>query len=491
MELPFQLPRNNLSLEVSSTEKELLSKLKSDIPFFLLFLKYAAEDGMWRDSHSDFISESISWITEEFLNRKLSNATALALKQIIYDNQLYRKGYVNENLKVKGAHGEWAFNSLLLEVESSYFNELIQKNKPIELTFLPDAFLSLFHECIHTNSMNNLYKYEKKELFQFLQAAEEFKLKTMSKEIQEVLKRYISDENVVGLLLESHEHSWEYFKDACCIYLNNKHWGVRLFSTHPHLNEIENNPFVFELLDFNETALKVFQKVKDKITHFICAYTDHPQFSEVIHEIPHLIFLDIGRSRMFPADLHSIPPHFIGLDLSQCAWLKDEQFKKIIAAFPYLKVLILQSNVQLTYQSFGDIYKLRELQGIDLSRCHIRDEDFALLIRGNLKLHFLSLAECKHLTHRSFFEIGRHLTHLLELNVERCDLSDGMLMEIVTHCRELQSLNLNKCTFLTEKGLISSIKQGVKLQKLQIKDLNLSEKTLNFLKETIPIVIDK
>lgn len=485
MELPALLPENYRQYSLAQNESALTQLLINNPIDIIPFFEFACDDETWSEQHLSFIEEMIVYFTTLFFEERLPFEIAIKIAKTIQKHFSVLQRAIPCDLQIETKKEINAGNSFLIACQSEVLHDLMRhfkgKNKKIiTLKDAPSEMSSMIIECAHTGSLQNIWKLSKEDLIDVLRQATLLKFRALMDIIQETLKRYITSNNVIEMLLMAHKESWEILREACFTFINSKHLGIHL-GIPPATIETQTHYLVCEFTTFSDRALEIFEKIRHWITHLVCGgrLINEPLFGQILQRIPKLRSLDIGRSQDYSEYLIEVPNTLQELNLSQSPWLNQNYLKKIIGFFPKLQSLIISSNPQLTFASWMELQHLKELANLNISNCHqIKDEDFSLILKACEHLTDLNLEGCNNLTDRAFFELSRFSTHLLTLNVSKTDISDGILLEIAMRCSQLQSLFLARCTQITDTGLMRAIKQFSNLKVLDLQKSSISKEGL-------------
>lgn len=495
MQLPALLPNHFEVYAAAKTDSALLEQLTKQPSDLTILFEYACNHETWSEEHAPFMHAAMTWMTEQFLQGHLSYESAKRVGKAIQDHYRVLEPLIPRNITFRVDEQEFPVNSLLFGISSEYFRDLMRlhwdlRKETILLKNVSIEFVRFVVEFVETGAIIQLWRLSKEELFIVLRQAVSWGLLGMAQLTEETLKRYIAEENVVDMLILSHEESWKHLLRICCDFLNDRSWGIRC---EPVLwessEEPEIKPLAVEFLDFGYRALDVFEKLRQLVTHLICggSLMSEGDFGRVVRGCPRLISLNVSHSRLYSEQLVEIIAHLRELNLGNCPWLTDALLKMLIPSCTHLEKLGLSGNLQLTYASWGELQKLKKLRSLDIARCHqIHDEDFSLILKASPQLTHLDLEDCKSLSNKAFFELARNLPHLAVLNVSRCHISDGLLLEIVSRCRSLRALDLSRCLDVTAKGLLQLVGQASSLQRLIIRRCNVSPEAIQQLKQMRP-----
>lgn len=497
MLLPALLPKELSVYADANNDVELLQLLIKIPNQLVLFFEHACEDETWSEQHLSYMQAAIEWLTLQFRHERLNMEFAQRIAKAFQAHFNILRHNLIRDITIKGQNGTVEANSLLLSVSSEFFYDLIRmhysdlKRLVIELNNVPLDILIHVEEFVNSGDVVGLWKHEQSYILKLLQHATLFRIKGLMELCEETLKRYINKSNVIDTLMMTHQNSWLNLRKNCFRFLNNQNIGVRFEEVEKYRTiDVGGGKLLrIEFLEFNESSLDIFTKLKHLITHVICGgdLTEEAPFSMVVKSCPHLISVDISRSRVFSERLYDLPQNLKELDLSKCSWLTNDNLRKMIAICPQLLRISLNSNVQLTYQGWGELQKLHQLKGLDVSRCHqLHDEDLLLILNACTQISELGLEECVGIGEAGFFELARSLIQLSFLNVARCHIADAQLIEITMCCRNLQVLNLTRCKGISDKGILQAIKQATSLESIDLTACDISQITLEMIRQLRP-----
>ncbi|KAI9484880.1 hypothetical protein BDB00DRAFT_852981 [Zychaea mexicana] len=173
--------------------------------------------------------------------------------------------------------------------------------------------------------------------------------------------------------------------------------------------------------------------------------------------------IDLGSSNRLMTDetiellIDMIGPHVESLYLTHCFHLTDQAITMIAQNAPHLKKLDLNSCWLITDRSLD---ALRHLRWLDLSNCRkITDAGMQRLLENNTDLQHLTLSYCKNLTDQTMLYFTKYCTRNLEyLNLQRCTkITDqgfvSWLIKAPNCFTALHTLNLSDCSFLTDRSI--------------------------------------
>lgn len=418
MELPDFLPQELSHYVTCTSEEELFQKLIQQPVDCILFFSVAADDEAWSKRHTFVMRSILEWATAQFLQGHLSQESAESLAKAVWSHHLILRSALPLDLTLQVKEEKTIpVNSLMLAVSSDYLRDSIHASyRHSQSTTLVLEKLLLEEggwvaEFVHTGAIVQLWKQDRGKITSFMQKASELKLLGAVAVGEGTLKRYIDQNRVFEMLIQSYQEGWPHLKQSCCSYINAQSWGITLDPIENAMDREEEysiQPLSLQFLDFGETALALFDRLKEQVTEIAChgRLTQEAAFGRVIRGAPHLRSLDISSSRFFSESLLGIPSQLEALDLSECEWLTHHDLKRLIITLPHLKRINLASNPQLTYLAWGELQHCHALKSLDVSYCYqLRDEDLTLILKAVPTLRHLNLTGCSALTHVAIQEI--------------------------------------------------------------------------------------
>lgn len=490
MELPALLPKELNYASNAESSSDLLNLLIKKSEDFIVFFEYACDDETWSEAHVEFMKKIIQWMTNQYFQDKLLAEVVCRANAKIKEHYHILGPYVPRNLTVLLNGYERNVSSLLWGGSSEYLRNMIRQEcrdketKILDLENVSPIVFDQIEEYVTTGNIKELWSKRQDEVLDVLYQASEWGLLNLMELCQEHLEKFISQSNVVNLLVESHEQNWVVLKDSCIDFFNDLDIGVRIEKSSSEI-------LAMEFLNFREDAMEIFEMVRFNITHLICSHdlTNQAGFSDVINRCPNMVCLDISRSRSFTDRLLDIPENLEELDISKCEWLTNKNLKKIIEICPNLLKIRLSSNVQLNYSSWSILKGLKRLEKLDISHCYqIKDEDFKLILQACRNVTHFSLEQCNGLSDNAFFELGKNIPRLTDLDVSRTNITDSGLIDLTMRCKQLITLKVVRCKNLTAKGILEAVSNAPNLKSLDITKCDFSDESLNKIKEARPFL---
>lgn len=490
MDLPALLPKNLEYVAIAENDRSLYSMLVQSPSEMIRFFVAASDDETWSGSHVSFMKEAIQWMTNQFFQDTLSFQLAKEAAAKIREHHLVLQQMIANNIGIylKGKSIPIKASSLLWGSSSETLRNMIRqecRDKSCSVLHLDSISSEVFEqieEFVNTGAASNLWRKSKEEVIEVLIQAVDFGLQELSEVSQDILRRYITKGNVIEMLLQAHREKWDHLLSSCFEYANALDLRVKF-----EKSEIET--FHFQFLEFTRNALEVFEEVRKEITHLICSkeLTEHLSFSDVVTRCPKLICLDISGTLNFTDRLLDIPKTLEELDLSRCEWLDQKSLKTLFSIVPNLVSIHLQSNSHLKFSFWGLLKDFKRLEKLDISRCtQVKNEDFKIILQAAKGATHLFLEDCAGLTDSAFFELGKHIPKLTDLDVSRTNITDSGLIDLAIRCKHLIILKASRCPNLTYKGALEAAENAPNLKRFEVVKLKEGDRVRRTLKEIRP-----
>ena len=488
MQLPALVPK---SLEFASevaNDSALFTALVKEPPNLIKFLTRACADEMWAELHAPFMTQSLTWVTNQFFQDKLLMSFAERLASAIRPHYTSMSAFLPKNLTLKLSDRDLPMNSLLLSSSSEYLRELIRREcrdrrkNYLLLKEVPYNYFDVIEEYVTTGEYKDLIRKERTQVVKILRLAMLWQLQELGDGCQEVLKLYITRENVFETLMRAHKNQRKLLRQACYDFVNNLNLGYRF-------EDRGIDSLVFEFLEFTENSLEAFHKVCKQITHLIMggSLPVEDPFVTVLKECPKLFCVDLSRTNEFYDQFKELPKKLSELELSACLWLNNEMLEKIIEICPFLTRLKLQSDVRIDAGGWGMLKKLPILRALDLSRCsQLGDTELTLILQACPELLVLNLEDCRSLTDSGFYAFPTYKKDITVLNLARTWISDLPLIELATKSDLLTTLDLTRCENLTAVGISEVARHTKTLRELNITSCDISPEALTEIRKSRP-----
>lgn len=488
MLMPALFSKEFAHLSSIENEEKLFEKLKENIYFFIPFFILACEDETWMQKYNGFTKLSIKWLSELFAKDLIPFQLAKTVANSLRDHHAVLEPFIPLDLTCRVGDHLFQINSILFGSGSDFLHDYFVKEcvgrNPMVITFKGvnwEVFTTLA-EWLNKGNVDALWKREEVYLWKVLRQASIWGMLPMVEFVQEILRRYLNRVNVLDHLILCHEQEWHYLKKACCDLINSFELGALVFDRGV-------DALGFEFLEFTTNSLDLFEHLRKWLTHLVFSksLSEEAAFSEVIGRCPKLLGLDLSRSRIFSERLYDIPPNLEELDLSMCGWLTPGTVRKFAEICPHLIKLNLSSNGQLRAAVYSELYKFKDLQTLDVSRCHqITDDELKLLLKACPQLVEFKMEESNRITDTGFLLISTGLLKLTSLSLARCGIGDIPLIEIVTRCQQLQRLNLTRCENITDKSIAEMGRQAKMLRELNLTHCAVSQHVVEQMKMLRP-----
>lgn len=487
--LPAFLPQALDYCNQANSEEELLDLLIKDTGNLLIFFEYMCEDETWSERHFQMIANLIEWLSAQGMYDKLTDDTYRRTAQALRKHAPLFQPYIPKNVTIQLQDDVVAANNLLLTAASPFFKEAIRiehakGSSKLVLTNVPRNLFKPILEFVNTGSLGDVWKLPEEMLVALLRQTLSWGMDPAARECEDILKRYITKDNVFERFATAEQENWYYTQQLCANFINRMELGFRL-----SLLGVDRLKAQFD--NFNEETLVNFRNVQKLVTDVACQgqLGDHRGFVQVIKTLPKLIALDLSRTESFSDNFYSIPSDLQELNLSKCVWLSQQMLRKMNAICPHVKRLQLNNNQQLNFAAWGELAKFKQLIGLDLSECQqISDDDLVVILSAGRGILEWNVSECKKLTDKGLLEFTKKAPRLTHLDVSRTQLSDSTLIELATRCRSLRDLTALACRNLTAKGVSECVKHAPVLHKLDIRLCRIPQSVINDLKQAYPYI---
>ena len=496
MEGPSFLPPELLHYTSSNNDGELLNALLKKPIDLVSFFEIACEDESWCEGHFKFIRLAMRWASKSYYSYQLPLPLA---KKIVASIQK-RFNFFKQYLYFRPAlfytvtffvENEPIFvNCLMFGIGSSYFYDLIRSGCFNKLSYeatlnrFPLPLFRLVEEYLLKGEIDYLWKCEQTEIHDLMKLANSISIFSLVKECADVLRRYISKDNVVETLLKAHNRSFYAWKKHAEKIFNDQGWGLRV------LEEKQSN-LKIEFLNYKQETLELFDVLAPAVTHL--AFSGHLSedvfYKEAIRKCPKLVGIDLCNSLKYADQFSDIPQHISEIDLSACAWLNAQYLQEISLYFPGLYSLNMGSNLHLNYLTWGELFRFKKLSVLHLPRLNqISDEDLKLISHACPNLVELNLEECRNFSDAGLLEVISHCRFLSILNLNRCaQLTDKILFALGSF-GSLSSLSIVRCTLLSEKNLVRFVEKSSNLRFLNVQQCDFSPHVLEELRRLFPLL---
>lgn len=491
MLMPALLPQDLFVYSTCETEDSLFNLLVRKPQDFIIFFDYACDDETWSQKFADFMRKALTWITAQSFQGKLSGEFLQRAAQSIrahFDNLHTSLPY---NLIFKLEETSIKVNSALYSSASHFFADLVRREcfdkKNFKLEFPSVSYSEIFRfveEYVNTGGVAGLWKLDQIQLLRILHYSTHVQMPGLSELCEEILSRYITVQNTFAMLSLAHQENLNKLKSACFHFINAQDFGIQL--------ELCGQGTVgCQFIKFTEQAMDVFEKIRHLITHLLFKddVPSNPHFGRVVRECPNLIALDISHTNYYTEYMTAVPSDLQELNVSACEWISAHYLKKIVELCPHLHKILLASNVQLTAHGWGELMRLRQLTALDITRCQqVRDEDFKIILHACGGVTELNVEDCKLISDRAFFELARTCQRLQKLNLSRTNIGDASIVEIISRCRNINTLDLTRCENITDKGVFELTRHGFNLQEINLTNCHVSKSTLEEIHKQRPML---
>lgn len=480
-----------------STDAELFQALSRQPVDLIAFFETCCADDVWMRRHPTFIRLVLRWGAKSFYLNRLPIYYAKQLASVIrtYYSSLHPFLFFQPALfftfKLNVDGQIRLVNSLLFGTSSSFFKDLFANcfNEFKDQWTISHTSIGIFEwieRYATKGTSDELWRCEYQELLNIMRQAKVWDFPGLVKECAQMLKKYVTRDNVVEMLLRAHKQFFFEWKKICCEVFNQQYGGLRLAEPD------SESDFRVELLDFKQDTLELFNRLAPFVTHLTFSenLSSSPYYGKLVDACPRLIGMDLSASTEYDNQFDDLPGSLAELNLSACSWLRAVHLKEVGYQFLNLKKLYLDGNVQLDFQAWGELNRLRYLIALSLVRCHqLVDEDLRLIARSCSHLLELDLEECRKLSDKGLSDILITCPQLIKLNCSRCDeLTDRSLVELGVRGHQLSQLMLERCTQLTDEGLLQLVRLRTSLKTLNIRGCEFSLSTVERIRRDYPFI---
>jgi hypothetical protein len=494
MDLPGILSPDLKNLAEASHDKELYDQLLVSTERLTRFFSFAADDETWSAQHGEFYKLVLAWFTRQYLQDRIKESYLHAIILSFQEHYSILESFLPRPVTLKMGDAIFPVNPIVMGFMSPYLKSLLKKEiqeKNARTIEIPEAPLELVQVALHymeSASAEGLWKFEKPVLLKLQELAEKWGVAGLAKECQEVLMRYINQDNVQNELLLSIKKGRWVLLERCKAVFNEKFVDGRILTC-------DESSLIFEFVNFDERAFLAFDCIKSLVTHlcFKGNLTLNEQFAKVMGQAPKLIGLILSETNEWSPFFPEIPQKVYSLDVSKCAWLGDGELRLLLNLLPKISILNLSENTQITYRGFAELKNLYGLKSLSLEKCfQLENDGLNLILQGAGGLAELNLHGCRKLSDGSFNELGKRTPHLKKLVLSRTTITDGGLVDICFKCQELTELELDHCLNITEAGLFDCVRIAKQLKMLSIRENKFDSKAVRDVRKQYPdIVIDE
>jgi hypothetical protein len=487
MQMPSLLPETLFPYRQTTSPDELFLVLSQNSDDFVTFMLICFDDETWCTTYRTFTEKALLHLSHLVFSNQLSLSEVKLIAKSLQEHYSNLRVFLPLNLLCELDQKKRAVHNILFQAASPFFQHLIRTQcfeKKSQTFPLPNVSLSDFkilEEFIYTGEVKELWRLKQSEIHQVFQLAHGFELVGLKEECEQLLLRYISQENLFEFLAFADRYSLPHIKIRCCELLN---------EIRPEIQFTPKDQQVLtcELSKSTEGTLEQFVRLTPYITHFIALneVMEDTAVIALLEKCPRLFSIHIGHTTSFSEKVLQLH-RFKELVLSGCGWLRDIHLKRYIASFSQLHKLDLTSCSAITATGWGELTKLPSLVSLTLDRCdRLTDQELELILISARRLRELVLSECRQLSDFGFYALATSHQPLVSLDLGRTAILDRNLLEITTRLTNLQYLGLERCQNLTEQGIIDALKVAPSLAEVNLSHLSISEGALKELLRTKP-----
>lgn len=458
MDTPTLLPPSLQSLAACGDDDELFEAIRSKLGDLVDFVTYALDDTYWLAGHHLFIKKALALVTRRYSNRQLTLMQAQALAKPLRENYAFLSDFLPKDLTVEYAREEYAVNSILFTVSSTYMRNVVEercferqkKDFRLRDEFVTPAFFRVYMDFIE-KGLPSLWKEQEETLMEIMRGAVYCQCREIEEFTAEALRPYLNRDNVIERLVQAQHKGWASLEVECLEVLNCSGLGLLSLTSG-------GEGLALELLDYSEETLSALKRLQEMIVKLACHgdLVGDARLGILLAGMRRLASLDVSGASSCSHLSEVLPDTLAELDLSQIPSLDDEVLAVIFARCPKLKRVHLRDNAQLTHRAWHALTQLRELQSLDLAGCiQIEGGDLKVILMATPQLEELSLAGCSAIAAEAFFELVRYSHRFTHLDLSHTSLDDASLVEVATRC-PLISLDISHCPSISERGIANA-----------------------------------
>lgn len=491
MEWPALLPeRLNFLRRIRGEEQLLPILIETSDEIFTRFVEVASDDETWTESHLELMKSLFQWATEEFRGRRLLFAHVQRLVQCVHQHSEQLRSLLPADMEIKVKDYTSKGNSMLYAALSPTFREMVQaslaKPKSTLIFMFPDIPSDVFRiveEYVWTGDVENLWRHPESMLMRVLMRAGQWRIRGLVKLTADVIKRYITRENVVNMIHMAQTYVLPALKDACCEVLNEMTLGAEFASS----GEAD---LIVKIDEFRERNIELLNELAPTISTLTLKGTtaESLEIKQFLPRCVRLNILDMRGSEGCNAEILDLIPQIRELDLTNCPWLSDEHAKVILQHVHHLRILSLAENSLLGYECFHHVGNLKQLEILNCKYClRLQDSFVQLIARGCPGLVSLNISWCPNISNACLESLGILGRELKRLDISHCELvTDAGLRDFVRNAHKLDTLVMQYCPLVTEEGIYNVVSLSPFLRRLDIRLCHVSEAGLAKIRKRSP-----
>lgn len=490
MLMPETLSADLQKYAVASNPSELLERLTQHTSEAVAFFMAASDDETWCERHSSFMSDLVAWMRDQLLWHEMDHKLAYAAAKKMQAKSSFFPPLEQANLICEMRDCAKPINSFFFQAISQPFFYLIRKEcrakqqEIFAVKNLSQADFEILEEFIYTGESSVLWTINSSEAPRVLKLALSWGLPELALICEHIFVRDLDDENVFDRLAIAQQYALKKLQAACLDKLNDLHSGISLSAN-------ESGALNFELKEATEATLNLLQTLQYYVSMLICGaqVIEETAAMEIAASCPKLIALDLSQTKDYHDNLKIISHKIQELTLTDCFWLNDSHFRKLVTLFPSIVSLNLSGSGQLSSALWGELIKLRALRNFSVARCpQVGDQELLLILNSARTLEELDLSECRQVTARGFHALAVCTRPLTRLHLARTELEDVSLLELASRLPRLSQLDLTRCQYITEEGIIEAVRLLPALRQLHVAQTNISAAALETISKLRPLL---
>lgn len=490
MDWPDLLPKELAFCKKAKTQEGLLALLEEHSDETLIhFFEVAADDETWSMDHKNFIVLALQWCSQEFSQRRLRVDHGARVVSQIHKHSDILVPLLPRDIEIEVKDGQFFANTLLFGVQSRFFLELIERNykkgKPLQLRF-PDVSSEQFRvllEGINYGLIETLWRTDYDQLLDLIYQAGQWQLQQVVQQCAEVIRRYVSEENVLELLKIAQAQGLPKLREVCCEELNSKALGVQFASAG-------DSELLMRIEEHRERNQKLVTDIAPLVTQLaLSGSSGEGRYTEQLLRLcGSLRGLDISGSEGFNIQFIRLLPPLHMLDFSNCPWLTDSEVEQLLREAQGLRIILMNENPQLGMKAFRAVTQQPLLEELYCVYCSgLKDPSLETIARGCQALTDLSIAWCPEITDRGLAALGRFRSTLKNIDISHLTkITNAGLRDLTRPLQNLRSIIIQQLPLVTEDGVRDLLAFSPLLDKLDMRLCEISTPGLDGLRALYP-----
>ncbi|CAJ0580851.1 unnamed protein product, partial [Mesorhabditis spiculigera] len=143
------------------------------------------------------------------------------------------------------------------------------------------------------------------------------------------------------------------------------------------------------------------------------------------------------------------------INISWCDAITNRGISFLLKGCPELQALIMKGCEGVTDSVFNNLAdSMDSIIELDMNRCFVTDDTVQAIANGAARLEYLCLSQCPQITDRSLNSLAQGCKRLTDLELANCNLlSDVGFGNLAKNCKGLMRLDLEDCSLITDQAL--------------------------------------